>query len=126
MFKITAALLLLALPANAGGLTVKDCALRNGRDGWMDCTFTNETNTPIAMFTFETTINETGRTVPWVKPRQSSFPNHRPIMGGLEPSEAATLPLNFGYLDKRANLEKLVIDVVITGLFDVNGAEIAN
>jgi len=124
MLKITAVLLLLAVPANAGGLTVKDCVFRDAANGWINCTFTNETKTPVAMFTFETTISENDRKVPWVSP--SPRPTYQPISGGLEPMETATLSLNFGFLDKRADLENLAIDVVVTGAFDVNGLEITN
>jgi hypothetical protein len=127
MLKITAALFLLtATAANAGGLTVKDCALLEDLNGHMACSFTNETNTPIDYFTFKTTVIETGRTIPWVKPSDSLAGGRMAISGGLEPGETAKIFIRFGYLDERANREKLDIDVEITGIFDVNGAEITN
>jgi hypothetical protein len=126
MSKITAVLLLLAAPANAGGLIVKDCAIERAATGHLSCIFTNNSTTPIAAFTSEITISEKGRTVPWITPEMEMYPGKKPINGGLEPNETANILLRVGYLDARANLEKLVIDVVITGAFDVNGAEITN
>lgn len=111
-------------PAAADVLSIKGCTLDPRIDEWMTCQFTNETQTPIASFSSEVTIRETGRTVPWVKPNPGNFRMKNAISGGLEPGETASLPLRSGYIDARANRDKLLIDVQITGVFDVNDNEI--
>jgi len=88
---------------------------------WIDCTMRNDTQTPVASINYAGELREDGRTVAWGKIKQ----NFWDIPGGIEPGETVEVSFLRGSdLPRRANPENIVIQVEVTGAFDVSGQPI--
>lgn len=126
MFRLTALLGLLALPAAADVAEISNCHFEHfDMRSFVKCDVTNQSTVTIAGGSFELRITEQGRSVPWVSKGQMRSLGS-PIPGGIEPQETRTLLFWSGNLDDNADREKLVIEISQLRFLDVNGDEIGS
>lgn len=118
-----AVLLLAAPPAMANDVTsfsVTNCGLRRTNSDIVVCDVTNLSGTAIAAIEVNRLMTEEGRTVPWYDDRGDRlFPRY--ISGGIEPSEIAQIPFQFGFIPSRADEEKLKFQVLPVRALDIDG-----
>jgi hypothetical protein len=123
LLKCAAALSLAAtatLADEAQSFSVTNCGLRLTNSDIVVCDVTNLSGTAIAAIEVNRLMTEEGRTVPWHDDRGDRiFPRY--ISGGIEPSEIAKIPFQFGFIPSRADKEKLKFEIIPVRALDIDG-----
>lgn len=126
MLRLTALLGLLASPAAADVAEISNCHFEHfDIRSFVKCDVKNQSNVTIASGSFELSIVEEGRSVPWVSKGQMRSLGS-PTPGGIEPQETKTLLFWSGDIDENADREKLSVEINDLRFLDVNGAEIGS